>query len=164
MKTDVRWDTAFVESFARKEASQWLRIYCCCVYMLMWCPGVIEHNDIFRNAQAGVLISNQSNPTLRFNRVFDGQAAGVEITNGATATLESNKIFNNRFGGLCLASGVTPELKGLLPIVTVLRCNSVCQLLQCNDWFMMCPMQISAETKNLYSYMYVHLSYCEDCS
>jgi len=76
------------------------------------CSGVIEHNDIFRNAQAGVLISNQSNPTLRFNRVFDGQAAGVEITNGATATLESNKIFNNRFGGLCLASGVTPELKG----------------------------------------------------
>jgi len=74
--------------------------------------GVIEHNDIFRNAQAGVLISNQSNPTLRFNRVFDGQAAGVEITNGATATLESNKVFNNRFGGLCLASGVTPELKG----------------------------------------------------
>ena len=63
-----------------------------------------------------MLISNQSNPTLRFNRVFDGQAAGVEITNGATATLESNKIFNNRFGGLCLASGVAPELKGWLAL------------------------------------------------
>jgi len=74
--------------------------------------GIIEHNDIFRNAQAGVLISNQSNPTLRYNRVFDGQAAGIEITNNATATLECNKIFNNRFGGLCLASGVTPVLKG----------------------------------------------------
>jgi len=80
--------------------------------------GVLELNDIFRNTQAGVLISNQSNPTLRNNRIFDGQAAGIEITNNATATLEGNKIFNNKFGGLCLASGVNPVLKGgllLLP-------------------------------------------------
>ena len=74
--------------------------------------GMLVENDIFRNAQAGVLISNQSNPVLRGNRIFDGQAAGVEITNNATATLESNKIFNNKFGGLCLASGVNPIIKG----------------------------------------------------
>ena len=73
---------------------------------------MLVENDIFRNAQAGVLISNQSNPTLRGNRIFDGQAAGVEITNNATATLEKNKIFNNKFGGLCLASGVNPIIKG----------------------------------------------------
>lgn len=70
--------------------------------------GVLEENDIFRNAQAGVLISTQSHPILRRNRIFDGLAAGVEITNNATATLEDNQIFNNRFGGLCLASGVQP--------------------------------------------------------
>lgn len=74
--------------------------------------GILEENDIFRNAQAGVLISTQSHPILRRNRIFDGMAAGVEITNNATATLEGNKIFNNKFGGLCLASGVTPVLKG----------------------------------------------------
>lgn len=79
--------------------------------------GVLELNDIFRNTQAGVLISNQSNPTLRNNRIFDGQAAGIEITNNATATLEGNKIFNNKFGGLCLASGVNPILKGGLPFL-----------------------------------------------
>lgn len=61
--------------------------------------GVLEENDIFRNAQAGVLISTQSHPVLRRNRIFDGLAAGVEITNNATATLEHNQIFNNRFGG-----------------------------------------------------------------
>jgi F-box protein 11 len=77
----------------------------------MHCLGELEENDIFRNAQAGVLISNQSHPVLRRNRIFDGLAAGVEITNNATATLEANKIFNNRFGGLCLASGVCPVLK-----------------------------------------------------
>lgn len=59
----------------------------------------MEENDIFRNAQAGVLISTQSHPLLRRNRIFDGLAAGVEITNNATATLEFNQIFNNRFGG-----------------------------------------------------------------
>lgn len=74
--------------------------------------GVLEENEIFRNAQAGVLISTQSHPILRRNRIYDGQAAGVEITNNATASLEFNKIFNNKFGGLCLASGVNPILKG----------------------------------------------------
>ena len=74
--------------------------------------GILEENDIFRNTQAGVLISNQSNPTLRRNRIFDGQAAGIEITNNASATLEANKVFNNKFGGICLASGVRPVLKG----------------------------------------------------
>jgi hypothetical protein len=78
---------------------------------IVCCVGELEENDIFRNAQAGVLISNQSHPVLRRNRIFDGLAAGVEITNNATATLEGNKIFNNRFGGLCLASGVCPVVK-----------------------------------------------------
>lgn len=73
--------------------------------------GVLEDNEIFRNAQAGVLISSESNPTLRRNRVFDGRAAGVEITNGATASLEENYIYNNKFGGLCLATDVQPQLR-----------------------------------------------------
>lgn len=39
--------------------------------------GLLEENDIFRNAQAGVLISTNSHPVLRKNRIFDGFAAGV---------------------------------------------------------------------------------------
>lgn len=61
--------------------------------------GVLEDNDIYRNAQAGILISTESNPTLRRNRIFEGKAAGVEITHRATATLEQNQLFHNRFGG-----------------------------------------------------------------
>ena len=80
--------------------------------------GILEENDIFRNAQAGVLISTNSHPVLRRNRIFDGNAAGVEITNNATATLEGNKIFNNKFGGLCLASGVFPKVKGEMSSIT----------------------------------------------
>lgn len=80
--------------------------------------GTLEENEIFRNAQAGVLISNQKHPSkvhpyLKNNRIYDGLAAGIEITTNASATLESNQIFNNRFGGLCLASGVNPTQKGM---------------------------------------------------
>ena len=92
-------------------------IILCSKSLLIWSyacsfPGILEENDIFRNAQAGLLISTQSHPTLRRNRIFDGQAAGVEITNNATANLDGNKVFNNKFGGLCLASGVNPVMKG----------------------------------------------------
>lgn len=80
--------------------------------MNFFISGILEENDIFRNAQAGVLISTQSHPVLKRNRIFDGLAAGVEITNNATATLEFNQIFHNRFGGLCLASGVQPTIRG----------------------------------------------------
>lgn len=76
--------------------------------------GVLEDNEIFRNAQAGVLISTESAPVLRRNRIYDGRGAGVEITNGATATLEENLVFNNKFGGLCLATDVKPIVKGTL--------------------------------------------------
>lgn len=86
------------------------------VYLLL-ISGLLEENEIFRNAQAGVLISNQSNPVLRGNRIYDGQAAGIEITNNATATLEKNKVFQNRFAGLCLASGVRPILLGELQLL-----------------------------------------------
>lgn len=40
--------------------------------------GLLEENDIFRNAQAGVLISTNSHPVLRKNRIFDGFAAGEQ--------------------------------------------------------------------------------------
>lgn len=44
-----------------------------CIYIH---SGLLEENDIFRNAQAGVLISTNSHPVLRKNRIFDGFAAG----------------------------------------------------------------------------------------
>lgn len=78
-------------------------------------PGILEENEIFRNAQAGVLISTNSQPVLRRNRIFDGFAAGVEVTNSATALLEHNQVFNNKFGGIFLATGISAVLKGNHP-------------------------------------------------
>lgn len=50
--------------------------------------GLLEENDIFRNAQAGVLISTNSHPVLRKNRIFDGFAAG-----GSHLHTDSNPVF-----------------------------------------------------------------------
>lgn len=47
-----------------------------CLTICFLSSGLLEENDIFRNAQAGVLISTNSHPVLRKNRIFDGFAAG----------------------------------------------------------------------------------------
>ena len=54
--------------------------------------GLLEENDIFRNAQAGVLISTNSHPILRKNRIFDGFAAG-----GSHLHTGSNPVFKSTY-------------------------------------------------------------------
>ena len=44
--------------------------------------GVIEHNEIFDNAMAGVWIKTDSNPVLRYNKIHDGRDGGICIFNG----------------------------------------------------------------------------------
>ena len=44
--------------------------------------GLLEQNEIFDNAMAGVWIKTDSNPTLRRNKIFDGREAGICIFNG----------------------------------------------------------------------------------
>lgn len=51
------------------------------IFTLSLSAGLLEENDIFRNAQAGVLISTNSHPILRKNRIFDGFAAGQLLQN-----------------------------------------------------------------------------------
>lgn len=43
---------------------------------------MIEHNEIFDNAMAGVWIKTDSNPTLKHNKIHDGRDGGVCIFNG----------------------------------------------------------------------------------
>ena len=52
--------------------------------------GIIEDNEIFDNAMAGVWIKTESNPILRRNKIHDGHEGGICI-------------FNNGKGKVCLA-------------------------------------------------------------
>jgi F-box protein 11 len=44
--------------------------------------GMIENNEIFDNAMAGVWIKTDSNPVLRHNKIHDGRDGGICIFNG----------------------------------------------------------------------------------
>ena len=43
--------------------------------------GIIEDNEIFDNAMAGVWIKTESNPILRRNKIHDGHEGGICIFN-----------------------------------------------------------------------------------
>lgn len=53
--------------------------------------GLLEQNEIFDNAMAGVWIKTDSNPTLKRNKIFDGRDGGICIFNGGKGT---TKVFN----------------------------------------------------------------------
>ena len=61
--------------------------------------GVLEDNDIYGNALAGVWIKTDSNPTLRRNKIYNGKEGGVCIFNSGRGLLEDNDIFNNSLSG-----------------------------------------------------------------
>ena len=50
--------------------------------------GMIEHNEIFDNAMAGVWIKTDSNPVLRYNKIHDGRDGGICIFNGGKGNVE----------------------------------------------------------------------------
>ena len=43
--------------------------------------GLLEENEIFDNAMAGVWIKTESNPVLRRNKIHDGREGGVCVFN-----------------------------------------------------------------------------------
>lgn len=62
--------------------------------------GILEENDIYGNALAGVWIKTDSNPTLRRNNIYNGKEGGVCIFNNGRGLLEDNDIFNNKLTGI----------------------------------------------------------------
>lgn len=64
--------------------------------------GLLEENDIYGNALAGVWIKTDSNPVLRRNKIYNGKEGGVCIFNSGRGVLEENDIFNNALTGECV--------------------------------------------------------------
>jgi len=73
--------------------------------------GLIEDNDIFANAYAGVSISNGGAPTVRRNRIHDGQQGGVFVYEQGLGVIEDNDIFANTFAGVIIQEGSNPILR-----------------------------------------------------
>lgn len=51
--------------------------------------GLLEQNEIFDNAMAGVWIKTDSNPTLKRNKIFDGRDGGICIFNGGKGKIDA---------------------------------------------------------------------------
>ena len=50
---------------------------------------MLEYNEIFDNAMAGVWIKTDSNPHLRYNKIHDGRDGGICIFNGGRGRFNS---------------------------------------------------------------------------
>ena len=68
-------------------------------FILLTGEGLLEENDIYGNALAGVWIKTDSNPILRRNKIYNGKEGGVCIFNNGRGILEENDIFNNKLTG-----------------------------------------------------------------
>lgn len=85
--------------------------------------GLLEENDIYGNALAGVWIKTDSNPVLRRNKIYNGKEGGVCIFNNGRGLLEHNDIFNNTLTGTQLSTVITfPTSTSILYEAT---CSSV---------------------------------------
>ncbi|KAL3874906.1 hypothetical protein ACJMK2_037858 [Sinanodonta woodiana] len=73
--------------------------------------GMIENNEIFDNAMAGVWIKTDSNPVLRHNKIHDGRDGGICIFNGGKGILEENDIFRNAQAGVLISTQSHPTLR-----------------------------------------------------
>lgn len=73
--------------------------------------GILEDNEIFDNAMAGVWIKTDSNPILRRNKIHDGHEGGVCIFNNGKGVLEENDIFRNSLTGVLISTSSYPVLR-----------------------------------------------------
>lgn len=58
--------------------------------------GMIENNEIFDNAMAGIWIKTDSNPVLRHNKIHDGRDGGICIFNGGKGNLKSCTVYEHQ--------------------------------------------------------------------
>jgi F-box protein 11 len=57
------------------------------VYIFGEGRGLIEFNDIYGNALAGIQIRTNSNPIVRHNKIHHGQHGGIYVVRLTTLTL-----------------------------------------------------------------------------
>ncbi len=72
--------------------------------------GTIEDNVIFASANAGIAITEGSNPTVRRNDIHDC-SIGISIARQGRGICEDNNIFDNDYG-VFLTEGSYPILRG----------------------------------------------------
>lgn len=102
--------------------------------------GLIESNDIYGNALAGIQIRTNSCPIVRHNKIHDGQHGGIYVVSGrrgrrgfspvaggetdgrfvsfsalqhekGQGVIEENEVYSNTLAGVWVTTGSTPVLR-----------------------------------------------------
>lgn len=80
------------------------------IYVYAQGQGLIEKNDIFGNADSGIVIK-ESNPTVRNNRIHDNKRGGIYISYYGQGMIEGNDIFANATAGISIIEISQPTIR-----------------------------------------------------
>lgn len=73
--------------------------------------GLIEHNNIYGNALAGIQIRTNSDPIVRHNKIHHGQHGGIYVHEKGQGLIEENEVYANTLAGVWITTGSTPVLR-----------------------------------------------------
>lgn len=64
--------------------------------------GLVEDNDIYENARAGVAILSGANPIVRANKIHNGRDSGVLVSERGRGRVDANDIYENLRAGVAI--------------------------------------------------------------
>ncbi|KAK0411423.1 hypothetical protein QR680_005646 [Steinernema hermaphroditum] len=73
--------------------------------------GLIEQNNIYGNALAGIQIRTGSDPIVRLNKIHDGLHGGIYVHEKGKGLIEENEVYGNTLAGIWVTTGSSPILR-----------------------------------------------------
>ncbi|XP_059611557.1 F-box only protein 11 [Phlebotomus argentipes] len=80
------------------------------LYVTDYAQGTYEHNEISRNALAGIWVKNFASPIMRENHIHHGRDVGIFTFDNGMGYFERNDIHNNRIAGFEVKAGANPTV------------------------------------------------------
>uniref|UniRef100_A0A915EMP9 F-box protein 11 n=1 Tax=Ditylenchus dipsaci TaxID=166011 RepID=A0A915EMP9_9BILA len=81
------------------------------VYIFGEGRGLIEQNNIYGNALAGIQIRTNSDPIVRLNKIHDGLHGGIYVHEKGKGLIEENEVYGNTLAGIWVTTGSSPILR-----------------------------------------------------
>lgn len=83
------------------------------IFALITGLGLLEENEIFDNAMAGVWIKTESNPVLRRNKIHDGREGGVCVFNYGKGKFLNKLPYSRLYSVNHCSQGIKRRKRGL---------------------------------------------------
>ncbi|KAL5282668.1 FBXO11 family protein [Megaselia abdita] len=80
------------------------------LYVTNHAEGTYEHNEISKNALAGIWVKDGAKPVMRENHIHHGRDVGIFTFENGEGYFEKNDIHNNRIAGFEVKAGANPTV------------------------------------------------------